>query len=194
MKNKPLIRLVQLAMLAAVSVVLVLLVHFPLIPSASFLQYDMADVPILVGSMLYGPLPGLLILLIVSVVQAFLLGGDSWYGLVMHMVASSVLVLLVSLFYRHKQRMAQGILGMALGTLGMAAVMIPMNLLLTPLYMGVSRQAVVSMLLPAIIPFNLLKAGLNCVLTALLFTALTPFLRKNRWLLGIDDKTAPNGG
>lgn len=193
LRNKPLIRLVQLAMLAAVSVVLVLLVQFPLIPSAAFLKYDMADVPILIGSMLYGPLPGLLILLIVSVVQAFLLGGDSWYGLVMHMVASSALVLLVSLFYRHKRKMSQGIVGMVCGTVGMAAVMVPMNLLLTPLYMGVPREVVLSMLLPAIIPFNLLKAGLNCVLAALLFTALMPFLRRNRWLLGTDDAVTHTG-
>lgn len=69
----------------------------------------------------------------------------------------------------------------------MALVMIPMNLVLTPLYMGdvsVSREVVLSMLLPAIIPFNLLKAGINCVVTAILFRALFPFFRRFPWIFG----------
>lgn len=184
MKKQYVIRLAQMAMLAAISVILVLLVHFPLIPTAGFLEYDMADVPILLGGMLYGTIPGLLILLVVSLVQAFLLGGNGWYGLVMHMAASSVLVILVSVLYRRKERFSHALLGMVLGTLGMALVMVPMNLWLTPLYMGAPREAVISLLIPAIIPFNLLKAGINCVLTAILFKALTPFLRKNARLLG----------
>ncbi len=184
MKKENVIRLAQMAMLAAISVVLVMLVHFPLIPAASFLEYDMADVPILLGSMLYGTVPGLLILLVVSLVQAFLLGGNGWYGLVMHVAASSVLVILVSALYRRKGKFTHAILGMVLGTIGMALVMIPMNLWLTPLYMGAPREAVIDLLLPAILPFNLLKAGINSVLTGILFKALTPFLRKNGRLLG----------
>lgn len=188
MKSKQhIVRLAQMAMLAAISIILVMLIRFPLIPSAGFLEYDMADVPILLGSMLYGTIPGLIILAVVSVIQAFLLGGNSWYGLVMHMVASSVLVILVSRFYRHKEKFLHAVIGMCLGTLGMALVMIPMNLWLTPLYMGAPREMVVSLLIPAIIPFNLLKAGINCVITAVLFKALTPFLRKNVWLLGKTD-------
>ena len=37
--------LAKLGILAAISVVLVAIVHFPLIPAASFLEYDPADVP-----------------------------------------------------------------------------------------------------------------------------------------------------
>lgn len=147
----------------------------------------MADIPILLGGMVFGPLAGMSILLVVSLVQAFFLGGDGWYGFVMHMVASGVLVLVASLFYRFKKRFAFAAVGMLLGTIGMALVMIPMNLVLTPLYMGdvsVSREVVLSMLLPAIIPFNLLKAGINCVVTAILFRALFPFFRRFPWIFG----------
>lgn len=54
-------QLVSMAMLGAISIVLVSVVHFPLIPAAPFLEYDPADIPILIGTFAYGPLAGLLI-------------------------------------------------------------------------------------------------------------------------------------
>ena len=56
------LRLATLGMLAALAVLLVALIHFPLIPAAPFLEYDPADVPILIGTFLYGPWAGLCLL------------------------------------------------------------------------------------------------------------------------------------
>jgi riboflavin transporter FmnP len=58
----------------------------------------------------------------------------------------------------------------------MAAVMIPLNLLLTPLFMGAPVQVVVDMIIPAILPFNLIKAGLNSVVTLILYKKSTQIL------------------
>ena len=41
-------QLVSMAMLGAISIVLVAVIHFPLIPAAAFLEYDPADIPILI--------------------------------------------------------------------------------------------------------------------------------------------------
>lgn len=54
-------KLAVMAMLVAVSVVLVYLVHFPIFPAAPFLEYDPADIPILIGAFAYGPLAGILL-------------------------------------------------------------------------------------------------------------------------------------
>lgn len=51
------VALVQMGMLAAIAVVLVMLIHFPIIPAVSFIEYDMADVPVLIGTLLYGRSP-----------------------------------------------------------------------------------------------------------------------------------------
>ena len=48
------------------------------------------------------------------------------------------------------------------------------NWLLTPLYMHVPREQVVPMLSTVFLPFNLLKAGINAMITLLLYR---PFLR-----------------
>ncbi len=183
MNKRSVLQLAQLALLAALSILLVML-HFPLIPAAPFLEYDMADVPILLGTLLYGTQPGLLILAVVSLVQAFFFGGNGWVGCVMHFVASGALVVLVGEIYRRKPSLSRLIVGMAAGAAAMTLLMIPMNLLLTTWFLGTPRDVVVSMLVPAIIPFNLLKGVINCVITAVLFQALQPFLRKYGYILG----------
>ena len=179
-KSNEILRMTQMGVLTAVAIVLVALVRIPLIPVAQFLVYDMADVPVLIGTLLLGTVPGLIILLLVSVIQMLLFSADGWIGLVMHFVASGALVVLVGLFYRRRRKMRDAILGMVLGTVAMTAVMIPMNLIFTVEFLNTPRQVVVDMLVPAIIPFNLLKGGLNCIIAGLLFQALTPFLKKNR--------------
>ena len=43
-------------MLTAISIVFVSVIHFPLFPAAAFLEYDPADIPILIGTFAYGPI------------------------------------------------------------------------------------------------------------------------------------------
>ncbi|MCI9273580.1 MAG: ECF transporter S component [Clostridiales bacterium] len=179
-KSNEILRLTQMGVLAAISVVLVALVRIPIIPIAPFLVYDMADVPILIGTFLLGTVPGLMILLVVSVIQMLVFSTDGWIGLVMHFVASGVMVVLVGLFYKRRQKMRDAVIGMALGTIARTAVMIPMNLILTVEFLNQPRQVVMDMLLPAIIPFNLIIGGLNCLIAGLLFQAITPILKKTR--------------
>ncbi len=186
MSSKHLVRLCQASCLAAIALVLVYFIHFPLIPAAPFLQYDMADVPVLLVTVLFGPWWGLCVLATVSLVQAFLLGGDGWVGAVMHVVSSGVLVMLVGAFTQRCVKPLRLGIGLVLGTLAMAAVMVPMNLTLTVYFLGTPRAAVVQMLLPVILPFNLLKAGINSVLTAAVYAALRPLLRRQRVMLGVE--------
>ncbi len=186
MTTKHLLRLCQTSCLAAIAVVLVWLIHFPLIPAAPFLEYDMADVPVLLATVLFGPGWGLMMLTVVSAIQAFLLGGNGWVGAVMHLVSSGVLVCIVGVFTRKSVKPVRFTIGLLLGTLGMAAAMVPMNLTLTVYFLGTPRAAVVQMLLPAILPFNLLKAGINSALTAVLFFALRPLFRRRKDMLGAE--------
>lgn len=58
----------------------------------------------------------------------------------------------------------------------MTVVMCGCNLIFTPLFMGQSVQDVVAMLLPVIAPFNLLKAGINSVITFLVYKPISRFV------------------
>ncbi len=178
-KNQTVIRTAIMAMLTAVSIVLVYFIHLPLIPGVTFLEYDPADIPVLIGAMMLGPVSGIVILLAVCLIQALTVSAASgWIGFIMHFVASSVLVLIPSLIYRKKKTTVSLIVGLILGVIAMTAVMIPLNLVFTGIFIGTGVKAVASMLIPAIIPFNLAKASINAVVTFAVFTPIAKVLKK----------------
>lgn len=180
MKNtNNVIRICIMAMLTAVSIVLVTCIHMPLIPAAPFLEYDPADIPVLIGAMILGPVHGLVILLAVCIIQALTVSASSGIiGFFMHFIASSVLVLVASGIYSRKKSILSLIIGLVTGSIAMTIVMIPLNLVFTGIFMGAGTQAVVEMLIPAIIPFNLLKAGINSAVTFAVFTPISHVLKK----------------
>ncbi len=182
MKNKStntVIKTAIMAMLTAVSIVLIYVIKFPLIPAAPFLEYDAADVPVLIGSMLLGPVHGLVILLAVCLIQALTVSASSGIiGFFMHFIASAVLVLTASLIYKKKKTAKGLIIGLIAGSIAMTIVMIPLNLVFTGIFMGRGVEEVVKMLIPAIIPFNLLKAGINSAITFAVFTPISQILKK----------------
>lgn len=179
MKNTKVIRTAIMAMLTALSIVSLYVIRLPLIPAAPFLEYDAADIPVLIGAMMLGPVSGIVTLLAVCLIQALTVSASSgWIGFVMHFIASSVLVLTASLIYKKKQTAASLIVGLVIGSIAMTAVMIPLNLVFTGIFLGAGVETVVGMLMPAIIPFNLLKAGINSVVTFAVFTPIKTILKK----------------
>ena len=181
MKRENTGRLVRLGMLAALSLLLVYFIRFPIFPSASFLEYDMADVPILIGTFLYGPLWGLLLTAVVSLLQWLLVSQASgWVGALMHFCATGAFVLVAGTIYRRWRCRKGAVTGLLFGAIAMILMMIPLNLIFTVGFMGVPRQVVVDMLLPVIVPFNAVKAGANGILTFLLYKAVARVLRMER--------------
>ena len=177
MKNERLKRLVVLAMLAAISVVLVWAVHVPLIPVVSFLEYDPADVPILIATMAYGPVAGVVLTVVVSVIQGLTVSAGSWaYGIIMHIIATSTLVLVAGGVYRLRHTRGGAVLGLVLGTLAMGLVMMPTNHFITPAFTGWPVAQVDALLIPGILPFNLLKAGLNSGVTFVVYKTVSRYL------------------
>ena len=168
MKNERLKRLVVLAMLAAISVVLVWAVHVPLIPVVSFLEYDPADVPILIATMAYGPVAGVVLTVVVSVIQGLTVSaGSGAYGIIMHIIATSTLVLVAGGVYRLRHTRGGAVLGL---------VMMPANHFITPAFTGWPVAQVDALLIPGILPFNLLKAGLNSGVTFVVYKTVSRYL------------------
>jgi len=171
-------KLVTMAMLAGLSIVLMYLVRFPLIPGASFLEYDMADVPILIGTFLFGPVSGIILTAVVSVIQGVTVSAASgWIGIVMHFIATGTFVLVAGLLYRWMRSRKGAAIGLISGSLSMMAIMIPLNLVFTVFFLGVPTETVVAMLIPVIIPFNLIKAGINSVLTFFVYKPVSKVMK-----------------
>ena len=167
-------KLTIMAMLVAISVVLVYLIHFPIFPAAPFLEYDPADIPILIGTFAYGPLAGILLTVVTSVIQGVTVSsGSGLYGIIMHIIATSTIVLVAGSIYRVKHTRAGAAIGLVLGTICWGIVMCIANHFITPLFTGMPTEAVDAMILPVILPFNLIKAGANSLITFLVYKTVS---------------------
>lgn len=167
----------KMGILAAISIVLVVVVHFPIFPALAFLEYDPADIPILLGTFAMGPVQGLLITIVVVLIQAFGLGGNGLYGALMHFIATGIYVTVAGNLYKKKKTKKRAIVALICGVVSWVLVMIPANLFITSAFMGVPR-AVIVQYLPMICLFNLIKAGVNSVLTFFLYKRVSPILHK----------------
>ncbi len=166
----------------ALSVIAGYLIHFPVLPQAPFLLYDPGHVFLLIAAFKFGPRAGMIMTLVYAVIFALLTGQGGPYGALMNFLSTSAFVLVSSWIYLKKHNRNGAIFGLILGTLTMTAIMIPANLLITPLYLGVDKAMVVRLLLPAIIPFNLLKGLISSALTLLVYKKISLFLNQENVL------------
>ena len=168
----------KMGMMAAIACVLGLF-RFPILPMVPFLTYDFADIPIIISAFAFGPVAGLLITVVVSFIQAFLLGGDQLYGFIMHILASGAFVIVASLIYKGHKTKKMAIVSLIAATLVMIVVMGAANYFVTPYYYGgaAMKEAVVQ-LMPFILLFNLIKGVANSVITLLVYKRISPFLHK----------------
>ncbi|MDD4188490.1 MAG: ECF transporter S component [Eubacteriales bacterium] len=171
-------KLVRMAILSAMGIVLMIWPRLPIIPAAPWLEYEMADVPILIGAFMYGPAAGFVITLVVSAIQAFTVSAASgWVGFVMHVIATGTLVLVAGTIYKFIHSRKGAIIALIAGALSMTAIMVPTNLFFTVRFWGAPYDAVVASIVPVILPFNLIKAGLNSIIVGLLYKPLSRFLK-----------------
>lgn len=166
-------KLCTMAILAALSLVLVLLVHFPIIPAAPWLEYDPADIPILIGGFVYGPIAGLIITVVTSLIQALTVSAQSgWVGFVMHVIPTGTLVLVSSVIYKYNKTRKGALLALIAGCIAMTTVMIPANLFFTVRYWGQPIEVVKASIVPIIIPFNIIKSAGNSLIVFLVYKTL----------------------
>ena len=170
------VRLAKMGMLVAISVVLVYFIHIPMF--TAFYEYDPADIPILIGSFAFGPWAGLMLTVVTSVVQGLTVSAASGvYGILMHIIATGSFVLVAGLIYKKNKTRKGAIIALLCGVITMIVVMIPANILITPYFMGAPRAVVIDMM-PLIVGFNATKAGINAIVTFILYKRLSGFLHK----------------
>lgn len=174
-------QLVMMAMLAAISIVFVTVIHFPLFPAAAWMEYDPADIPILIGTFVYGPFAGLILTIVVSVIQGITVSsGAGIIGIIMHIFATGSCVLIAGTIYWRAKTKLSAAIALVIGTITMTIAMVLCNLILTPLFMGAPIEVVMQMMIPIIIPFNLLKAGINCFITFLLYKSIAHIIAREQ--------------
>lgn len=170
-------KLTTLAVLSAIAYILMVLLHFPLIPSAPFLWFDPKDVIIAIGGFIYGPLASLGMATVVGLLEMITVTETGVIGLAMNVISSAAFSCTAAYIYQKRHRISNAVIGLISGSLLATASMVLWNYLLTPIYMGIERDVVAGMLLPVFLPFNLIKYSIITSITLLLYKPVVTGLR-----------------
>lgn len=163
------------AMLCAIAYVVVVIGRIPVV---LFLKYDPKDIIITLGGLIWGPMTSFIVSVIVSLIEMVTISENGVLGCIMNIISTCSFACTASVIYKKKRTLSGAVIGLVTGSLMMVLVMLLWNYLITPIYMGYPREAVAKLLVPAFLPFNLLKAGLNAGFTFLLYKPVTTALRK----------------
>ncbi|MCL1799003.1 MAG: ECF transporter S component [Eggerthellaceae bacterium] len=163
-------QLVILALMCAISALLAF-IEFPLLPAAPWLKYDASAMPAMVSGFAYGPVAGLVVGIIGSLVHAVLLG--DYVGALMNIIIVTCFVVPAALVYKRMHTWKGAVIALVVGCITATLGALAANLVITPLYFGMPREAVVAMILPVLLPFNLIKAVLNSVLTLIVYKSIS---------------------
>ena len=170
-------KIVFIALICAIAYVLALLIHFPIIPTVAFLKYDIKDVIIAIGGYVLGPIASTIATSITAVLEFILSrSGTREYGLIMNIISSIAFVLPAVLIAGKQKSVKRVYFGLSIGAIIMTAVMIPANILITPHFMGIEMDVLMTFM-PGIILFNAIKGVSNAVLTGLIYIPTTKALK-----------------
>ena len=185
MHNKNVERIVKLGVWSALAVVLTLLVHLPIFPAVSFLEYDPGDIPILMASFAFGPWWGLLVTVVVSVIQGVTVSASSGIiGIIMHIAATGTGVVISGEFYRHRKSKRNAIIALILYVLSFVVIMPILNYFVTPVFLMSDAlpyqqaQDIVMSMMWWILAFNLVKPLINAVFTFALYKPVSRYVLK----------------
>ena len=183
-------RLVWTALLSALAAVLMYIdMALPIFPR--FLKIDISDLPALVASFSYGPIAGVFTELIKNFLHMFSTS-SAGIGEAANFMMGSALVVPAGLIYRFNRTKKGAMTGLAVGTLCMAItasfanyfILLPFYSHLMPLEKIISMSSAVipaihdnyTLILYAVIPFNLLKGFLVSIVTIRLYKRISALL------------------
>ena len=184
-------KLAILGLITAMAYVAVMIFRLPIIPAVPFLDLEFKCAILMIGAFIFGPLSGISMTVAVCLVEMFTISDTGIIGCIMNIIATGCFVCPAALIYKNRRTVASAVAGLAVGTTAATVAMVLWNYIVTPMYMNVPREAVVSLLIPAFIPFNLLKAAINGGIVLVLYKPIVSALRKQNL---IPESKASNSG
>lgn len=182
--------MVMIALFGAISMVL-MLIDFPTPIAPSFMKFDFADLPAILGTFLMGPVEGLLICLVKLLLKIIIKGSETAFvGEFSNFICAAAYMLPAALVYHFKKGKSGAALSLLIGTLAVSCMAIFTNsLIMFPLYSnlyGMPMEVIIgmgtkinphvtdlfSMMLYTVLPFNLVKYGAVSVITFFVYKRL----------------------
>lgn len=165
--------LVTLAIFSALGMALSF-IQIPIFPPAPYLQYDPSGIVTLTVALMYGPAAGIMVQLVSWIPKLIM----SPLGSLLTFVAMIGAVLVVGFIYKKFHNLKGAIVAIVVGSVIFTTIAIAMNFVITPIYTpGVTVEAVASMVVPILLPFNIIKCVINGVVTGLLYKPVSNLVK-----------------
>lgn len=163
-------QLVTMALMCAIGTLLSF-IEFPLLPGVTWLKFDTSNMPAMVAGFAYGPAGGVAVGIVTAIIHGLLMA--DFTGALMNILVVTCFVLPAALIYKKKRTYKFAIIGLVFSIIAGVIGSIIGNLLLTPSWLGVPFDAVVALIIPVLIPFNLLKGLLNSVIILIVYKSIS---------------------
>ena len=168
------------SLMAALAIILSYFPEIPFpMPVAPWLKLDFAFVPMLLIGFSMGPVYSVMTLLITNVVR--LLGTATFgVGQLANILMGLSFLALPAFLYQKRRTLKTALLGTMIGIVLMTVMGVVTNrYLLVPVLLGdkIATFPMTDYLIKAIIPFNLIKGGINGAITFVLYKRLSKILK-----------------
>jgi len=146
----------------------------------SFLSLEIKDSVIVLCTLIFGPLAGLKIAIIVPFLEMITHSSTGVYGLIMNILSSVTFAMVTGIIYKYKRSFYGAIFALLSGVFSVAAVMMFANLAITPLFMNAPLEIVIKMIPTLLLPFNIIKPILNSAVVLMLYKPFSTVLKRTR--------------
>ncbi len=187
MKNTKVKAMVSIGMLSSIAYLLMLL-QFPLPGFPNFLFVDFSDIPVLIAALVFGPVAGILVEFFKNLLDFIMTGSQTGIpvGHIANFLAGITYILPVYYIYNKLKTRKGMTMALVAGTVTMAVIMSVLNyLFILPAYtvlMGFPDMR--NLVVPAILPFNILKGVMMSMIFMLVFVRMQAWLNKNTVIKG----------
>lgn len=188
--------MVKVSVLGVIGFILMLF-DFPLWFAPPFLKFDISDLPSLIGAFSLGPMAGVLVQLLKNILNVVIEGSTTMVvGEFSNFVVGSIFAYIAGYIYYKDKNFKNALIGLIVGTFAMTALISVINyFFMIPFYaklFGMSIEKIVdmgnavnkrvvdfkSLIIYAIVPFNLLKGLVVSLVTILIYKKISPILHR----------------
>ena len=189
-------QMVRVAIFGALSGIFYIFIKFPVPFLPSFLEFHFDEIPAFIASFAYGPLVGVLVLVVKTIIK-LPLTSTLGVGELSDLVFSIAFILPASLIYKRHRHFKDVIIGLLIGTICQLGVSLVTNVYVTiPFYLKVMEypeSAILGMCKAAnpkitnirwsygflaVLPFNAIKDAAVIVLTIFTYKSVHKFIDK----------------
>ncbi len=167
-------KLVGMAVFAALAYGVTFVFRIPV----SFLTFDAKDAVLAIAAFIYGPLAGIIMAFIPAFIELVTISGTGFYGFLMNFISSAAFAFTASIIYKYFRTLNGAVMGIFISIAATTALMMPLNILITPLYTGASVSAVIDMIPTLLLPFNFAKSLMNGAFTMLLYKPVSVAMKR----------------